>query len=322
MLKFINKKLALQWIILIGLLALSLHTVASKTILINDNGTFFLFKSFAQFFSRHIFLGKGIIIIVLLLQVILLQFFFINNDYVVKKSLLPACFYLSILLITKSLTIISPCFFTLLFFILLISVDYDVSITCIKNSALWVGMFIALATGFDVCGLILLIIAITALIINQFSKIKEIAILLFGFSLVYLFFFSYFFLTNHLSEWKWSFQEISVFGFFNSGITTPVFLLVSLLGLSVIYLYFIIRIRIISESKVIKHRNKVFTFIIWSILMFSCLFVTNLTYPQSLGYIIVPASIYMSILTQEKNPFYINELVTLATFLIFVLLWG
>jgi len=321
MLKFINKKIALQWLILLGLLAFSIYTIVNQKQIISENGTTFLFKSFAIFSSNHIFWGKGITICVLFLQVVLLQYFFITNDYVVKKSLLPACFFLSILLITKSLTIISPFFFTLLFLLFLISIDLNVSINRLKNNALWAGMLIALATGFDVCCIILLIIAITSLIINQFSKLKEIIILLFGFSLVYLYFFSFFFLTDNLNEWMLTFREISVFGFIHSGITTPVFLLISLLSLSVIYLYFIIRIRIISESKIIKHRNKVFTFIIWSILLFSCLFITNSTYPHSLGYIFVPVSIYLAILVQEKNPIFINEIITIVTFLIFLFLW-
>jgi len=52
--------------------------------------------------------------------------------------------------------------------------------------------------------------------------------------------------------------------------------------------------------------------------MFACFFITHSTYPHFLGYIFVPISVYLTLLVQEKNPLYINELTTIITLL---LLW-
>ena len=190
MLKFLYRKIALQWGLLLGLLALAIYTIITQTQLTNEQGTAFLFKNFAHFFSQYKYFGRGIIIAVLLLQIFLLQYSFRKNEYSAKKSLLPACFFLSILLLTKSLTIISPFFFTLLFFLIISSIDFTTSSFKIKNNIFWVSILLALATCFDISSVILLVLVISTLIINQFSKIKEIGILLFGLLLVYFYFFS------------------------------------------------------------------------------------------------------------------------------------
>ncbi|MCL2291307.1 MAG: hypothetical protein FWC34_11505 [Bacteroidetes bacterium] len=318
MLKFINRKIAFQWMLLLGLLTLSVYVVITQAQLSNEQGTVFLYKNFAHFFSQYEFFGKGIIIAVLLLQVVLLQYYFTKNEFTAKNSLLPACFYLSILLLTKSLITISPSFFTLLFLLITISINYATSSAKLKINAFWIGILIALGTCFDLSSFILLILVMATLIINQFFKIKEIGILLFGVALVYFYFFSYFFFTNSYCDWILEFQQIKILGILDGEILTRTSILISLIVLGVIYMYFIIRTRLINESKVVTQRKKVVTFNTCAILMLACLFISNSAYPYILGYLSVPISIYLAILAQEKNPLFINEIITILTLF---LLW-
>jgi len=318
MLKFINKKIAFQWILLLGLLTLSVYTVITQTQLVNEQGAVFLYKNFAHFFSQYEFLGKGIIIAILLLQILLLQYYFTKNEFTAKDSLLPACFYLSILLLTKSLTTISPLFFTLLFFLITISMNYTTSSVKLKNNVFWVGILIALGTCFDLSSVILLVLVAVTLIINQFFKIKEIGILLFGFVLVYFYFFSYYFFTNNLFDWLLTFQQIQILGILDGKILTCTRTLITLSFLTIIYIYIMVRTRMISESKVVMLRKRVVTLNMCAILMIACLFISNSTYPYILGYLFVPIAIYLAILAQEKNPFFINEIVIIVTLLFFL----
>jgi hypothetical protein len=320
MLKFINRKITLQWILLLGLFAFSVYTIITQTQLPKEEGTTLLFKEFVHLFEQSELFGKGIIIIILVLQIILLQYYFNKNEYINKKTLLPVCLYLSILLLTKSLIIISPFFFTLLFFLAIISVEFTVISAKLKNNVFWAGTIIALATCFDPAGIILLAIVMTTLIINQFSKVKEIAILVTGFLLIYFYYFSIIFFTNNLDEWVLSFKQFNMLGIMNNNLLASPLSLISLIVLSVLYIYFIFRIRIINQSKIVKQRNRIFTLNTWAILLLSCMFLTNSDYPQALGYILAPVTIYLAILSQEKNPLYINELITIITFATFLCL--
>ena len=318
MFKFINKHIAFQWVLFLGLLAFSLYKIFTEAQLTDTQGTAFLFINFAQFFSHYQFIGKGIIIFVLILQVVFLQFYFSKNEYSSKTSLLPACFYLSILLLTKSLTIISPFFFTLFFFLIIICIDFTESTIKIKNNVFWSGILIAFATCFDISSIIILFLLIATLIINQFSRIKEIGILLFGFLLLYFYFFSFYFLANNLNEWVLVFKQIKTLEVLNSNIVNFSFALSSWITLGVIYIFFIIRFKLLSEAKVVILRNRIVTLNTRAILMIACIFISNSTYPFVLGYLFVHLSIYLAMLAQEKSPLLINELIALITL---VALW-
>jgi hypothetical protein len=318
MLKFINKKRTLQWILLLGLLGFAIYTIITQAQLPDEKGTTLLFKEFVHLFAQNDLLGKGIIIVILALQIILLQYYFNKNEYTNKKTLLPVCLYLSILLLTKSLIVISPFLFTLLFFLAIISIEFTVISVKLKNNVFWAGIIIAFATCFDPAGMILLAVAMTTLIINQFSKIKEIAILFTGFLLIYFYFFSIILFTNHFKEWIDTFQQISILNITNLNFLTSYSALISLIVLCILYFYFIFKTRMISESKIVKQRNRIFALNTWSILLVACMFLTSSNYPQALGYMITPVAIYLSILSQEKNPLYINELITVTTLAAFL----
>jgi hypothetical protein len=147
---------------------------------------------------------------------------------------------------------------------------------------------------------------------------KEIGILIFGFLLLYLYLFSYFFLTNNLNEWLLTFKEIKLFKILDGEIFTYPYVFISLISIGIIYIYFILRTKIISDSKVVAQRKRMITFNLWSVLMIVSIFISNLNYPLVLGYLYVAISIYLAILSQEKNPLYINELITVITL---VALW-
>jgi len=317
MLKFISKRIELQWIALLVLLAISIYIILTQAQLANEQSAAFLYKNFARFFSQYPWFGKGIMVIVLLSQILLLQCYFKKNEFTAKTSLLPTCYYLSILLLTKSLIIISPLFFTLLFFLATISGNYTVSSGKLKNNVFWIGVLIALGTCFDISSIILLVLVIATLFINQYSRTKETGILLFGFFLVYFYFFAYYFFTNNLNEWILTFNQIQILGIVtNAHIFARTGILISLIILGVLYLFFILKFKMASESKVMIQRKSIITFNTCSLLMIICLFISGSAYPNILGYLFVSVAVYLSMLAPEKSPFLANELITIATLLV------
>jgi hypothetical protein len=319
MLKLINRKIALQWVLLSGLVTFSVYQIFTETKVLSIEGAPFLFKSFVIFFNQYEIIGKGIIIALLLLQIILIQYHFKKNEYTYRKSLLPACFYLSILLLTKSLNNITPQFFTLQFFLIVIAFNYNVPAVKLKNNALIVGIILALATCFDISSIIMLFLAVITLSINHFFKLKEIGIMLFGFSLLYFYFFSYYLFINNLNDWLLTFKEIKLLSIFHEKIFINVFPIIKFISIAIIFAYFILRTKIINDSKIVIQRKRILTLNIWSVMMIACIFISNSTYPNVLGYLFGSISIYLAILAQERNPLYINELITI---IILVMLWA
>jgi len=319
MLKFISRKFTIQCLILFGLAVLAIYNIITKTQLSDPDGSAFLFSSFYNLFSQNQWVGKGMVFIILLAQIFLLQYYFRKNEYTTKKSLLPACFYLSILLLTKSLITISPFFFTLLFFLIIISTNYTGNAIVLKNNTFFVGMVIALATCFDMSSIVLLVLAIITLILNHFSIIKEICILMFGFILVYFYFFSFHFFMNSSDDWFSTVLQIKILGILDGAILTRTSTLIALFILSLLYLYFIVRTRIINDSKIVIQRKRIITLNTRAFLMIACLFISNSTYPNVLGYLFIHLSVYLSILSYEKNPLYINDFITVVTFVVLCL---
>jgi hypothetical protein len=319
MLRLINKQIALQWIILLGLLSISVYKILNQSQLASSEGGVFLFKNFAYFFSQEIFLGRIIIVAILLLQILLLQLYFYKNDFSAKLSLLPACFFLSIMLVTRSLIEISPFFFTILFLLAVVSIEQNVFAERLRKNVFLIGSIIAIATGFDQSSILLLFLIIATLFINQFSKIKEVGILFWGFFLIYFYFFSYYFLTGQLHEWISTFYQIKILKVINNDTSAGAANIITLITLSIFYVYFILRTKLISDSKVLIHRKRILTLNTWAILLVTCMFLSNSTFSFALGYLFVPITIYLTLLSKESNPAYVNEIVTIITLIVLCL---
>ena len=88
-----------------------------------------------------------------------------------------------------------------------------------------------------------------------------------------------------------------------------------------LFVYFIIRTTFIGNAKIMVQRKKIVTLNTWASLLLFSLFLSNSTFPFALGYLIVPISIYLAFLSKEKNPIFINEIITVITFIILFVLW-
>jgi hypothetical protein len=63
-------------------------------------------------------------------------------------------------------------------------------------------------------------------------------------------------------------------------------------------------------------RKKIITFNTYAILLLGCLFISNSAFPSVFGYLIVPVAIYLAFLSKEKDPVFINEIVTILTLIV------
>ena len=98
-------------------------------------------------------------------------------------------------------------------------------------------------------------------------------------------------------------------------------IMIPLIIFGILFAYFIIRTTLIGKSKILVQRRRIGTLNICALLLLLCLFISNATFPFALTYLIVPVSIYLAFLSKAKNPVFINEIITVITFVIFIVLW-
>jgi len=123
---------------------------------------------------------------------------------------------------------------------------------------------------------------------------------------------------NNLNEWLLTFEKLKISGILSCKIENLHLTLISLVSLGFMYLFFIVKFKLIGDSKVVIHRNRIVSLNTRAIMMIACIFLSNSSYPDILGYLFIHISIYLAMLAQEKSPLYINELITIITL---VALW-
>lgn len=311
--KLLNRNRGFQIAILVGLLGGIVFQLITKSHLVDSPNYTFFFKSFAQFVSNHPIIGKSIIFAVLIIQLIFLQSYFWRNDFVAKKSFFPSIYYLVLLLCSNAIVEITPIFFTTLAFIICLSFDLQTHQTKVKNNVFFAGVIIALFSYFDIAISLITLLIISSLIINQFTKLKEIFILFLGFLITHIYVITYCFFTHNLEFFISQLQQIQWFGVFRFDFQFTYIKTISLIIITLLYLYFIIRTKVQSESKVVVQRKRILTLNVISVIWITAVFINSSCIPISKGYFFVPFSLYLGILSQDRSKFLINEIVTCLT---------
>lgn len=308
MFKFLNSRVGLLWAILCSLLAGCIYMIIVKSCVLVDYDNLGLFHSFFVFLKEHKIYRVCILILNLLLQLFLLSYYLSETKLVQRGSLYPAIFYLAFLLVTKSFWEVTPLLFTNTFLILILLLNnyYDNEFR-IKKSVFYTSMLIALGCCFDLSFIMVMLFVIISLIINLFSKMRHIAILLFAFLMCSLYIFSFYFLTDTISALVDYVSTISPFLFFDNFDSLPLHRwLFLLLGLCFIVIIMVV-VSFLFENRLIVMRKKVFSLHILFFCQLLALLLTNFYYPNFLQYFVVPISITLSLLVTTSNRSFVSE---------------
>lgn len=318
MYNFFNKNLIVQTIILAALSIYSIVIIFGNINLVTPSGVDPLYQVLYSLLVNHTGILRLFVIILLIFQIVLLQFFFKKNNFSDSLSLFPAIWYLAILVAGNFLQQISPLIFVNFFVILLLYLNINYESGSIKNNVFLSGIIIGISFFIDVTSLLLLFFVIFSLIVNRFSKGKDIFIAIFGLLIPVIYFISYGFFTDNLFLMIPSFQDFHFFGIAAFFTTFKIWDLIFIILLVIILLYAIVYLKISFSNKLIVMRKRLITINILTVILFLAFILSGNHYPHLLLYMLIPVSIYFPLIQDNKQRWIVNDILFL---LLIISLW-
>ena len=319
MFKFLNKNLFFQAFLLIALLGYSGWSIFSglQVVMLPDMST--LSSAILSLMETNPLLMKIIVSLTLLFQLILFQYLFRKHNLTEGTVLWAPIFYLSLLIGNNTFSQLTPIFFINFIVLLLLLLNSEYDARSIKNRVFFSGILIGITFFMDFATAILLSFITLSLVINRFSKAKDILLSLFGFSIPLIYFCSYFFFTDQLDVLENFITPSSFFGFMNS-IDQLVSQDIIYIGFSFLPLiYFIITLSFVFSQKLIVLRRRLTVINVLTATLFVLSFISCEHYPQLLAWLFVPISIYFALITQIKKNWILHDVIILISIVLLCL---
>lgn len=314
MFKFLNNHIALSWILLLSLLGIYFYALCSHGEAVTiTNSSFFTNKSF-HLLNTSKFALISITAITLIAQLFLIQAYSVKNTFIPKRSLFPAIFYMILLFVTDSHCYITPIFFINFILLIILYLDISLDTSPEKSHRFLSGLLIGLATCIDFSAIILIPYSILVLLINLYSKRKEISLMLTGFIMFFVYLGLYYFFTDNLPWFISSIKDINALQLFEYK-SLNIIQWISLAASFLLLIYALIKIKIQYENKIIVMRKRLSTFIILFVIVFFTLLFTNFSYPEILKYFIVPIAIILGLNSEIKSKMLSQEILSLLIIL-------
>lgn len=308
MFRLINRKMAIQWIILILLWGLAEYRIIFDSSLIVPEGAPLLYSYLYSLTTQNIIIYSIVLSVTLILTIVGLQFYFSKNKFSNKITYLPSVFYLFFLHISGAFKLLSPLIFSnlLIINILLISNVYKRGE---KNHYLLLsGIIIGLAVLIDPAMLVLFIFVIVSLLVNSVISFKQIMSTLLGTIIVAIYTVSIFYFTDQLPEMVESFKAIELFALFTEPILLTYQKWIKLGIIILLTIYILAKSTLIAQNKVIEFRKKVFTLTILLVVLFSSISITGLDPVIFSRYLIIPFALLFALAAQYRKNWIINEI--------------
>lgn len=313
MLYFLNKNSILQIIISVLLFGWAVFTIFTQMTLCPPEGQTLVYQQWFEFWQLHPLNYKIIAVVWVLLVSLLIQLFFNRNRFSETPTLMPILFCLLFLNLGKFTTFFSPAYFTILLTTLVILFNaQDNNEKPMKNRVFASGILIGLTTLADPNALWIALFLMLALFANNYSKAKEICILFAGLLMVAIYTFTYFFLSDKLPLLGESIKHLQFFYIIRDikSISVLNWVLVFFLLFSLIYLVVILKLYF--DNKLIVLRKRFVTTVVLLVIMLVIVLFANINIHQGLLYLIIPITLFYSILSQIKRRRLWNDFITIA----------
>lgn len=319
MYRFINRNVSLQGFVFFLLFAYAIYLIVTgSNVEIGGGSGLSLFFSNLQ--NIHPVLLKIVVIVALILQLVLLQMVIKVNEITEGTSLYPSIWYMAVFVATKAFECQNSLFFVNLIALLLLLLNSNYETGSIKNRAFFSGILIGLAAFFDVASLWLSVFVIASLLVNRFSKAKEILLCFFGIFIPLIYLFSFYFFRDEIPLLVQTFSELKSFSIFFS--TIEVKSIIYLIFEGIIFLYIIFTLRYFFSSKLVVMRRRLISVNMLAISFLLIILTTSAYFPNSLAYCSIPVALYFTSLQQEKKNwiFHWGLMLGLITFFVLICL--
>lgn len=262
----------------------------------------------------------GILFLYVIQQMLLLTFFK-KNRFVEQESFLPCIAMAAFLVVCNMASFCTPVFIanTAIVGILVLSDDSESHNQ--KTRALLAGILISITTLYDPTLILLTLTVFIILLTNRFNTKRDIFVTLIGIVIPYIYVLSYHFFVGNLPEYLTSFTRFSFhFPLFTA--TRPSIVAIICIAVCTIFLiYILVKLNVHYSHKLIVVRKRFVNMHFLFATLVCVMFLTNLPYPNSLGYLFVPISIYLAAYAPSRH-FSIAKEVVLTILLTAITLIG
>ncbi|MDL2296584.1 hypothetical protein LJC53_05755 [Bacteroidales bacterium OttesenSCG-928-C03] len=312
MYKFLNKNIVFHSFLLFALLVYAIYLILTQSNYIFSPESSIFDLLLGEMWQKNVLSMRIVAVFSLLLQIVLLQYYFRNNQFLEDKSLLPSIIYLALLVASGSLSSLSLVFFVNLFVILLLMLNSGYQTQSVKNQVFISGFIIGVLLFADVSSLLLFFFVFGSLLVNRFSKARDILLTLMGFLIPVIYAFAiYLFKDQYLVD-SMDGYAFKFFGFYSGLSSLKVIEIIAFFFMVVVLLYFASSLTMIFSSKLIIMRRRLISINALTVVLLPILFVTPFAYPYSLAYMFIPITIYGALICQYKNKWVLNDFLLLA----------
>ena len=309
----------MQWVLVALLLAWAIFTIVTEITVCPADGQSIFFQYLASFWTAHPTNLKVTCILLLLLESLLIGHFYSANRFADNQTIIPVVFFLLTMNVGGFVKTLTPAVLTLVFTTLIVLVNtQDENERPVKNRVFTSGLLVGISALLDPVSVACVLFLTMALITHRYSKSKEIAIMLFGLLFVTAYLFGGFFVADKIPVLMASLKHLSFFGVFKSlkmlDILDYVFVGYTIL----LVIYLIIQLKLFYDNKLIVLRKRLVTIHFLLFVMVAVLLLAGLPLHQGLIYLMLPITMYFSMITLYKTRIVFHDILILA---FYVLLW-
>ena len=316
---YLNKNTVIQLIAAVGLATWAVIGIITQMQILPPDNQAFLYQATYPFFSSNPWSYKALAITLTLLSALMVQTFFSISKFAESTTYMPIVFFLLLFDLNHSFILFSPVFFTFATTaIVLVLNSENEHGNPISHRLFSCGLIIGINTLFDYNSIWLMAFLVLIIIITRISKFKEILILLTGFVFIYLYFFTYGFLSDSMSSIMEGLHKMRCFHIIHhaSSIQWLDWLMLGVLGLTLVVFSF--SEKIYFDNKIVALRRRYIFCILLIITSIIIMLLSPYRLPTALPYVLMPTSIIFSIASLMEQRNWVHTFFIIASC---VLLW-
>ena len=259
-------------------------------------------------------------LVLYIIQQLLLYTYFKENRFADNETLIPCIAWAAFMVVSGTATNCTPVFIANAAAIGLLRLSDDSESRHLKSRLLVAGALVGIASLYDITLLLLAVAVILILVTNRLNTLTDIFVALIGILVPYIYVAAYHFFVGNLTDYLASFSAISLqFPLFAA--RPSIVSIVCMVVCIALLIFILVRLKVRFDYKLIIIRKRFGNIHFLFIVSAAILFLSNLPFPHSLGYLFVPIALYIAAYAPSRR-FSISKEVVLTLLLTAITLIG
>lgn len=261
----------------------------------------------------------GILVLYLLQQLLLFSYF--KKNHFADNETLITCIAMAIFIVASNIASnCTPVLIANTAAIGLLWLSDDSGSRHLKSRLLLAGTLIGIASLYDHVLLLLAVAVILILVTNRLNTLNDIFVALIGILIPYIYVASYHFFVGNLTDYLSSFSHLSLrFPLFDA--RPSLIAIICIVVCIALLIYILVKLKFRFDYKLIVVRKRFANTHFLFIVTIAIFILTNLPFPQSLGYLFVPVALYLAAYAPSRR-FSISKEVVFTLLLTAIILIG